>query len=56
MQQYGTDINEYVRRKIAEFIFNGGIEAGWDGYVDTVGKMGLDRLVVVQQAVYDRLS
>ena len=56
MQQYGTDINEFAHRKIAEFIFKGGVEEGWDEYVETVDKMGLDRLLAVQQAVYDRFK
>ena len=56
MQQYGTDIGEFAHRKIAEFIFKGGVEEGWDEYVETVNKMGLDRLVAVQQAVYDRFK
>ena len=56
MQQYGTDIIEFANRKIAEFIFNGGAEAGWDEYVETVERMGLDRLIEVQQAVYDRFK
>ena len=56
MQQYGTDINEFAHRKIAEFIFKGGVEEGWDEYVETVDNMGLDRLLDVQQAVYDRFK
>lgn len=56
MQQYGTDINEFALRKIAEFIFKVGVEEGWDEYVETVNNMELERLLDVQQAVYDRLK
>jgi putative aldouronate transport system substrate-binding protein len=56
LQQYGTDITEYVQRRIAEFIYKGGAEGEWDEYVATVEKMGLARITEVHQNIYDRFK
>ena len=50
-----TDVANYIAQMRAEFITGQtDIDAGWDAYVDTVNKMGMDRLLEIEQAAYDR--
>ena len=48
------DIKALVEQKRAEWISSGGVEEAWDGYVSQLESMGLDRLVELYQAAYDR--
>lgn len=48
------DITALVEQKRAEWITSGGVEDAWDGYVSQLESMGLDRLVEIYQAGYDR--
>ena len=57
LQEIGSleaDIKALVEQKRAEWITAGGIEGEWDGYVSQLEAMGLDRLVEIWQAGYDR--
>ena len=50
-----TDVSNYIAQMRAEFITGQtDIDAGWDTYVDTVNQMGMDRLLEIEQAAYDR--
>jgi putative aldouronate transport system substrate-binding protein len=51
-----ADIKALVEQKRAEWITSGGIEGEWDAYVSQLESMGLDRLVEIWQAGYDRFS
>lgn len=51
-----ADIKALVEQKRAEWITSGGVEGEWDGYVSQLESMGLDRLVEIWQAGYDRFS
>ena len=48
-----TDIDKYVDQKSAEWVVNGGIEEEWDGYLEQLQKMGLDRMKEIYQEAYD---
>lgn len=49
-----TEIKALVNAKRAEWIARGGIDDQWDGYVDQLKTMGLDRMVELYQQAYDR--
>lgn len=56
MTQKQTDITSYVDQMRAKFIT--GVEpltdASWDAYVNEINKMGIDELLKIKQAAYDR--
>lgn len=54
--QYASDIKEYVKKQTAAFITGGGIEEGWDNYVNQVKQMGLERLLTIYQEAYDQYN
>lgn len=49
-----TDINALIKEKFATWIVKGGIDAEWDGYVSKLKSMGIDDVMGVYQAAYDR--
>ena len=50
-----TDINNYLVNMVAQFITGEtDIDAGWDAYVKKLDEMGLDRLIDIEQAAYNR--
>lgn len=49
-----TDLLSYIERRASDWIMNGGIEEQWDSYVNELGAMGLNRLMEINQAAYDR--
>ena len=50
-----TDINAYITESTAKFITGEeDIETGWEGYIKDLEKMGLQDIVDVYQAAYDR--
>lgn len=51
-----ADIKALVEQKRAEWITSGGVEGEWDAYVSQLESMGLERLVEIWQAGYDRFS
>jgi putative aldouronate transport system substrate-binding protein len=50
-----TDIQDYTREQSVIWITEGGIEEGWDQFVATVENMGLERMMEIRQAQYDRV-
>jgi putative aldouronate transport system substrate-binding protein len=52
--QIGTDVKAIVDEKRAAWIVRGGIEQDWDGYVASLKQAGIDELVSIYQAAYDR--
>ncbi|RRJ67066.1 ABC transporter substrate-binding protein [Paenibacillus oralis] len=48
-----SDLNTYVRQMEAKFVTGAEPLAGWDSYVDTVKKMGGDRMRQIYQEAYD---
>jgi len=49
-----TDIWEYTRSTMANWIAEGGIDEEWDGYVAQLDRLGLPRLLEMFQEGYDR--
>jgi putative aldouronate transport system substrate-binding protein len=49
-----TDIDGYVKKMRAEFIFGTTPLSKWDDYVKQIQKMGLDEMMKIHQAAYQR--
>ncbi|MGG6310940.1 extracellular solute-binding protein [Paenibacillus macerans] len=49
-----SDLNTYVRQMEAKFVTGTEPLTNWDNYVNTVKKMGGDRMAEIHQAAYDR--
>ena len=54
--QLKTDINNYLGNMHAQFITGqADIDADWDAFIAQLDEMGLQRLLEIEQAAYDRL-
>ncbi len=52
-----SELNTYADETIIKFVIGTeDIETGWDKYVETCKKYGMDKAVAVQQSAYDRLT
>jgi len=51
-----NDINKYVNEMTAKFVSGQSNFSEWDNYVDTIKKMGLDDLMKIEKAAYDRYA
>ncbi|UVI29013.1 extracellular solute-binding protein [Paenibacillus spongiae] len=49
-----SDLTTYVRQMEAKFITGAEPLANWDGYLNTINKMGGNRMAEIYQAAYDR--
>lgn len=47
------DINTYVTTMQAKWVTEGGIDAEWDGYIDSLKQMGLDEFMKIQVDAYN---
>lgn len=50
-----TDILNFINRRSAEWIVNGGVEADWEAFQQELLKMGLEGYLAAQQSAYDRM-
>lgn len=51
-----TDINTYVGQMLAQFVTKGGIDEGWDAYVNKLKDMGLEKLIKIRTDAYNRYN
>lgn len=49
-----TDLISLIERKASEWIMNGKIDEEWDAYLKELDAIGLQRLLEINQAAYDR--
>ena len=50
-----VDLENYLKQAKAQFMTGEiDVEEGWDNFVNTVNGMGLERLIEIEQAAYDR--
>ena len=54
INEYISDIDEYVKQTSANWIINGGAADEFDEYVDQLNKMGVKEVVDAWQSAYDR--
>ena len=48
-----TDIDSYVEQMKARWILDGGMDSGWNDYMQNLEKMNVDRYVEIYQQLYD---
>lgn len=51
-----ADIDKYVESMRAQWITEGGIDEGWDAYVEQLNAMGLERLIQIYTDAYARYT
>lgn len=51
-----ADIDKYVESMRAQWITEGGIDEGWDAYVEQLNAMGLERLIQIYTDAYKRYT
>jgi putative aldouronate transport system substrate-binding protein len=49
-----VDIMDYVERKYAQWLMDGGIEEEWDEYLEQLQAMGLEDMLEIRQNALDR--
>lgn len=54
INEYISDLNDYVSETSANWIINGGVEEEWDQYVGQLENMGVNDVVAAWQSAYDR--
>lgn len=54
MAQIEADMNDFIYRKRAEWIVNGGVDEEWDAYLEELEKYGLSEWVEIKQKYYDK--
>ena len=54
MTQLQLDMQQYIDRRVSEWIMNGKIEEEWDDYLEEIEKVGLKKWLSIKQAAYDR--
>lgn len=50
----GVDIDSYITGMQATWVTEGGVEEGWDNYIDTLNQMGYEEYVQIYQDAYQR--
>jgi len=55
-QDKGTSIKNYAKEMISKFLIGDVPLSEWDNYVKTVEEMGLDELLAVYEAAYNRVK
>ncbi len=57
LSELQTDIFSLVNEKMAKWIVGAeDVEAGWDAYIETLKRIGVDELVKINQGAYDRFQ
>lgn len=52
-----TDISQYLANAKAQFVTGEmDLDADWDAHVNTLNQMGLERIMEIEQAAYDRMQ
>jgi multiple sugar transport system substrate-binding protein/putative aldouronate transport system substrate-binding protein len=51
-----TAVLNYAMQQTSQWIMDGGIDEGWDAYVEQVHGLGLDQNVEIWQAAYDEYT
>ena len=49
-----TDIKPFISSTLSSWALNGGIEEGWDAYINQVNALGLEEYISLLQEEYDR--
>lgn len=53
LNQYETDLKKYTNQMRADWIMNGGVEEGWDAYIQKLDEYGLQEYLEIRQKYLD---
>jgi putative aldouronate transport system substrate-binding protein len=56
MNKNATGITQYAMSSFATWVTKGGVEKGWDAYVNKLNQNKLRQQVQIEQKIYDRFS
>lgn len=56
INDYISDIKDYVSQTSAQWLINGGVEEEWDDYIKTLESIGMKEVVGAWQSAYDRYA
>lgn len=53
LNQYETDLKKYTNQMRADWVMNGGVEEGWDAYIQKLDEYGLQEYLEIRQKYLD---
>ena len=56
LAELSTDINDYINTTISTWMLEGGIEEGWDAYIEQLNKLGLEEYISILQEALDTFN
>ncbi|MDO4285380.1 MAG: extracellular solute-binding protein [Eubacteriales bacterium] len=56
LAELSTDINDYVNTTVSTWMLEGGIDEGWDAYVEQLNKLGLEEYISILQEALDAFN
>ena len=56
INEYISDLNDYVSETSANWIINGGVDEEWDKYIAQLNNIGMNEVVGAWQSAYDRYA
>ncbi len=51
-----TELNEFIKVQRVLWLMEGSIDEGWDGYINQLKSIGMDRLIEIKTEAYDRFN
>lgn len=56
LAELSVDIRDYIDTTLSNWMLNGGMEEGWDAYVEQLGELGLEEYVSILQEALDAFN
>lgn len=56
LAELSTDINDYINTTLSTWMLEGGIEEGWDAYIEQLNKLGLEKYISILQEALDAFN
>ena len=56
LAELSTDIGDYVLTTYSTWMLNGGMDAGWDAYIEQLNKLGLEEYISILQEALDAFN
>ena len=56
LAELSTDINDYINTTLSTWMLEGGIEEGWDAYIEQLNKLGLEEYISILQEALDTFN
>ncbi len=55
VNQLTTDINGFVETQFAKWVFEGGVDEGWDAYLSQLKRLGVEEMMEIENRYYKKL-